>query len=184
MLLLKGQEGQGERSPWGSSLSGAGMWGCTCPYLLPANLHWLLENSPDDGLAAVGGGEGALVAVVAREAASTRQQSAQAEGGGQIHRVPCGAKTGALSLSPARGVVGTAGPPPSISPQQMNPETSRFPNPLGSIPDLPTARAPLSCPALMRRGLTSMGDIPQPCHDGVVVGVSGFRDLCTGRISG
>lgn len=27
-----------------------------------------------------------------------------------------------------------------------------------------------------------MGDIPQPCHDGVVVGVSGFRDLRTGRI--
>lgn len=94
VLLLKGQEGQGERSPWGSSLSGAGTWGCTCQYLLPANLHWLLKNGPDDGLAAVGGGQGALVAEVAGEPGGTRQQRAQAERGGQIHRVPCGASQG------------------------------------------------------------------------------------------
>lgn len=85
VLLLRGQEGQGRRSPWGC-------WVCTCRYLLPADLHWLLKNGPDHGLAAVGGGEGALVAVVAREAASVRQQRAQAEGGGQIHRVPCGVR--------------------------------------------------------------------------------------------
>lgn len=160
-----------------------GCWGCTCQYLLPANFHWLLENSPDDGLAAVGGGEGALVAVVAGEPAGTRQQRAQAEGGSQIHRVPCGARQG-HSACPLLRMWGQQGPHQCPF-SQMNPQSGRSPTqPAGVHPCLPTPGSPLSCPTPMRRRLTSVGDIPEPCHDGVIVGVSGFGDLCTGRISG
>jgi len=140
VLLLRGQEGQGEGPPRGSSPSGAGAQGCACQYLLLANLHWLLEDGPDNDLAAVRGGEGALVAVVPREPAGAWQQVAQAEGGGQIHGISCGARHG-HSVRPVPGTLGgrqfpfsqmdPAGPPP------QSPREHPCPSAPGSLLFLP-----------------------------------------------
>lgn len=97
-------------------------------YLLPADAHRLLKHGPDDGLAAVRGGQGALVAVVPGQLCNVRQQRAKAEGGGQVHCLPCTAGRGHSAPLPLAR--------PRVSPLPAVPHC-RAPGHLTSMGDVP-----------------------------------------------